>query len=226
MTQSNDPMAGPAGAPGQSLGYALKHHAWPREQERYELFATLAAEPTGEHFDPEEISLPVAVEGAGVDRLNLYPHSLHHRTYRVAAGRVILRDRRDKKIGFFTYGGTLHVTTQADALACRLESPSPIIELTPDEEDPHVLLAIESEALLARRRAAHVHEEDAFGHRLATADPLVLFLAVLGKLTAHFDHLAQGETGERFAQFLHTEAARQHRRDDLPAQVPPLDEIL
>lgn len=216
----------PANVPNTPLGYELKHHPWPWEQERYELTIVLAPEPTGEHFDPEEISLPVAVEDIGVDRISLFPHSLHHRTYRVAAGRVILRDRREKRVTFFTFGGTMHVLPQPKVLICHLDSPVPIIELTPDEDDTHVLLAIESEALMARRRAAHVGDEEAFGHRLATADPLTLYLAILRRLTVHFDHLAQSEMDEQFAQYLHTESARQHKREDLPATVPPINEIL
>jgi hypothetical protein len=91
------------------------------------------------------------------------------------------------------------------------------------------MLAVEIEVLLAKRRAAWVHDLGAFEKRLAAAEPLVLYRACLEALKEKFWDLAfeaPVEPLRRFARSLETETRRLHKAWDRSLHLPALGELL
>jgi len=142
-------------------------------------------QPTFEHFDPEQIKLAVKIpSGTNVpllDEVVLFHPWRGAETYEVGCGHIFISDRKGKKVDAFTFGGEVHIHSDAEATIVVFESPAPIFEVTP--VNPVVDLFIdEVEILLAMRRAEwlqttpHLH---AYEERLCRADPVDLYLACL-----------------------------------------------
>lgn len=91
----------------QNWGYYLlpKSH---RDSPGYAgLLVAIRQQPTGEHFDPRRLHLRLRdvkgiVEWRTLDWLTPLEASAH-----ACPGRLILRDRFDKSVEFFTFGGSL-----------------------------------------------------------------------------------------------------------------------
>ena len=67
--------------------------------------------PTKHHFDPESIDLRLFNADNLADRVILKLQPPFSGSRRVCPGRVVLHDRLDKRAHFFTFGGSLEVTT-------------------------------------------------------------------------------------------------------------------
>jgi hypothetical protein len=149
----------------------------------------LIAAPTGEHFDPQHATLYTITKQGRIESLTL-SHPWHGSTrYQVCAGRVNLHDHSGENVAAYTLGGQLTLRDQGAYTHCSLTSPAPIIDL-PHPGAISTLLASEIESLLAQRRAALRHQEGEFERRLATVEPLTLFVACLSTLEVKLCHLS------------------------------------
>jgi hypothetical protein len=93
------------------------------------------------------------------------------------------------------------------------------------------MLVDKIEALIARRRAVwgQTHDPETFDQRLATVDPLTLYLALLKAMqerSAHFPDEAEDELTRQFGRFLDTEIRALHTRGIWPPYVPSLVRLL
>lgn len=161
----------------------------------------LFAEPTEQHFDPQQATLSTISNQGRIESLALV-HPWHGPTqYRVCAGRVNLHDHKEKNVGAFTLGGQLTLQGQDTYTHCRLTSPAPIIDLFHPYTES-TLLASEIECLLAQRRAALSHEEGEFERRLVAADPLTLFMTCLSTLEEKLCHLSAETHNQTYQDML------------------------
>jgi len=145
-------------------------------------------QPTGKHFDPKTLYLPVRdVEGvAKWTKLSWSspPTDSNH----VCPGRVILSDRFDKRVEFFTFGGSLEVTSGSGEMVCSLHSPAPVLELVAQQETIPDQLASETEALMGKIRAKWELDDRGFNQRLAEVNPLQFYLATLQSILLQYKH--------------------------------------
>jgi hypothetical protein len=150
------------------------------------LLVAIRKQPTGQHFDPQAMRLRLRDE-RGIarwrisDRVMPLQESAH-----VCPGHVILRDRHDKSVEFFTFGGSLEVTSGPGEFVYVLRSPAPILELTAHETIAD-LLADETESLMAEVEARWGQNEEGFNRRLAEADPIRFYAAVMQTILLHYE---------------------------------------
>ena len=220
MTQQDVPV-------GMELGYFFHHRERPNAPGHPQLDVLMRSVPTEKHFDPEQLSLTVASEHRGTEFLRVHHPWSWLEQYRVCAGRVILKDRKDKKVGAFTFGGDLHIESEEMLTTCFLTSPAPILELIGTSSIP-VLLAVETEIIFAKRRAEWVHDPAIYDKRLSAADPLILYIACLEAIGDKFERYPSrgDEFIQQFVQFIRVEIKTLHELHEWPLYVPRIDELL
>jgi len=182
--------------------------------------------PTGQHFDPQYVSLPVKT-----DRVIETVH-FHHPwgfadTYPVCAGLVEMVDWGDKKEEAFTFGGRFSLSVHEGWTRGTLESTAPIFAVS--EADPVKRLWIdEVEILLAERRAAFAEDPREFERRLAEVEPFALYIACLNALIQKFEPLQHLQEPQilQLLHFLQTEKRRLAEEGLLPLALSVLEDVL
>ena len=135
--------------------------------------------PTKLHFDPESNRLRLRDRTGSADWTMLKLESPDRGIGHVCPGRVIVRDRLDKRVVFFTFGGSLEVASAPGVIVYWLHSPAPVLELAEPEESIPDQLACETEALMATLQARWGSNDSGFAQRLAHVEPLQFYLASL-----------------------------------------------
>jgi hypothetical protein len=168
------------------LGYDLHGRPYDHAPGCSQLDIMLRDMPTRLHYDPERLHLTVIAPPDEIRPLTI-GHQWYHTplTLWVAAGRVRVEDRVEKRVEFLTLGGKLAVLPQPGFTLCSLHSPAPIIALRM-ERCMTELLADEIEEILARRRAWWDLHDGEFERRLAAAKPAALYMACLIALQEKF----------------------------------------
>lgn len=186
----------------------------------------LRSEPTFSHFDPEELRLSVAYD-KGVDFINVTHPWTGLKQYDVAVGHVLFRDRKDKPVEAFTFGGQISIEPQDTQTTCILRSKAPICKLR-DSVSVQALLARETDILLAERSVEWGGDDAGFEIRLATADPLLLYYACLRAMNDKNEPLAYQELEhlQSFTFFIGQELALLEKHADLPPNPGTLEDIL
>jgi len=210
------------------LGYVFHQLKDVPLKENAQLEINVYTKPTGEHYDPQQVSFPVAL-GEHVEQIKVTHPWRGQKQYRVCAGRVRLLDWRGKVIEAATWGGQLNITPKNGLTYCSLTSPAPIIELVDETSSPEVRLTCEIEALLAKRRAEFCHDVKLFEKRLIAADPLMLFMVSVATIEEMFSQVPCSQRGLRYRAAC--EAVRQtiellKKRGGWPTSLPSLTELL
>ncbi len=187
----------------------------------------LRSAPSGLHFDPEIVSFPIVNEHGDPQKLDVYHPWEYDLEYRLTAGRLVMADRRDKHFDAFIFGGDLRISSGVTETLCVVTSPAPILNLAPPLNAAD-FLATESEILLAERRAYWETQPEEFDRRLATAEPLELFHAILEALRAKFKQFppTENEILRQFVHYLNEESRTIHDFHNLSILARPLEEIL
>jgi hypothetical protein len=143
-----------------------------------------------------------------------------HKRPAASTPEIDVEDARHEHVKAFTFGGTLHLDSDARRTICQLVSPAPLLEHARELSSLEENLIEEVQILFAERRA--VQDDDAFDRRLAAADPLQLYRACLVALNEKFAHFPSTDDAQRpFKQFLHSAT------QSLEAEVvPALAELL
>jgi hypothetical protein len=144
--------------------------------------------PTKSHFDPESIRLRLRDKPGSANWTKLELGSPGQGTGHVCPGRVIVRDRLDKRVHFFTFGGSLEVAFAPGVTVYSLHSPAPILELTEPEESIPDQLASETEAIMGEVQAKWGSNDAGFARRLAQVDPFQFYLASLHSILLRYGH--------------------------------------
>ena len=203
----------------EKLGYCFHPPAGEHDMGHPQLDVVIRSAPTGEHFDPESF-ICVIPATAGSAKLHVTHPWLQETSYRVCAGEIDIEDARRAHVKAFTFGGTLHIDSDARRTICQLVSPAPLLEHARELSSLEAQLIEEVQILLAERRA--VQDDDALDRKLAATDPLQLYRACLVALNEKFAHFPPTDDAHRrFRQFLHS--ATQSLAEEI---VPALAELL
>lgn len=170
------------------LGYELLDPPHPHSPGGRRLLVTIRETPTETHFDPELVELDWLDNGDNIERTKLTLDSTFSGTGQVCVGSLVLRDRFDKTVHFFGYGGTLQAQAAAGLTRFELTSPAPILDMSSGSESVSEQLAVETEALLARIQAEWGLKDRDFRQHLVKIDPLKLYVAAIGSLLGTYDH--------------------------------------
>jgi hypothetical protein len=146
------------------------------------LVIAVREKPTSQHFDPENVHLHVRDAAGGMRATMLSWQSPRPVSDRVCPCRVILADRFDRRVEFWTFGGSLELTQQPDKMIYILRSPSPVLEILGQDDSIPDQLAFETEALLSQAAARWGRDDRGFEQCLAQTEPLHLYMAVLHSL--------------------------------------------
>ena len=142
----------------QELGYLFWPKPYSHSPGHPRLDINVSESPSNMHFDPEEVHLSVVScsrrdYSRPIESLTIHHPWPHESECQVAAGTVIISDRKGKKVEAFTFGGILHIYPNKTFTECCIESDAPILELI--EYNPIVMTLVEEvEIILAKRRAA------------------------------------------------------------------------
>jgi hypothetical protein len=178
----------------QDWGYTLLDPPHPDSPGCGGLVVAIRQKPTGKHFDPQVLHLHLRdrkgeAEGMALSWILPQPASDH-----VCPGRVLLTDRADKRVQFFTFGGSLEMTMRPDEVVYALRSPAAFLELLGQEDSIPDQLAFETESLLSRAMVQWRQDERRFNRRLAEVDPLRFYTAVLHSLLLRHKQVDAMET--------------------------------
>jgi len=191
----------------------------------------LSERPTEKHFDPESVRCHIAGKHVGGEPVEIHLLVIEHpwtlkNSYRVTAGSLILRDRKDKTHEAFTFGAELTISRTERQTICSFTSPVPILS----RESPGSvsdLLSAEAEILLAERRAAWVEDPAGFDARLAAVEPQQLFQAIVIALRERYRRLPGGGHPEfKHLQHLLDQEYQAIQGRGALESVPALEEIL
>ncbi|MBN1991289.1 MAG: hypothetical protein JW953_01185 [Anaerolineae bacterium] len=163
----------------EKWGYYLLPKSHPHCFGHTGLLIAIRETPTKQHFDPELIHLRLGDKDnlARLVTLKLKPAFSSPR--HVCPGRVVLYDRIDKRVHFFTFGGVLETISASDETIYFLYSPGPILEITGNLGSLPDQLAFEIEGLLGQCKARWASNDNGFACRLAQIDPGQFYLTSL-----------------------------------------------
>ncbi len=155
------------------------------------LAVAIRKSPTRSHYDPEQVHLVLVDANGSLSSATLEFEPQFQAETRFCAGQIVVRDRVNKRIGFFSYGGTVEVVTVAgeDETIYYLHSPAPILPLSsglaPELSES---LAAETEALFAKARVQWGENDEGFLRRLAQVDVLTLYASTLESILSVYSH--------------------------------------
>ncbi len=196
------------------------------------LDVNICAVPTDEHYDPEQLIVPVIRQDGALQKTIIsHPwRGSHHQ--RVGCGRIVIRDRKNKIVEAYSLGGDLEISVSPDCTSCRLTSPVPLFRLGIDNGSPESIAASlvdKFEALVAIRRVRWGTNDLGFQQRLTSIDPPVLYAAGLQSIRSDLEHIPSNRRGVRFYRTAHAvDAAMDNARESgrWPAASPTLDELI
>lgn len=210
------------------LGYSFDPPCAPGHPGHQQLSVWLRAVPTERHYDPENVSFPVVVDGS-VETFTLQHPAAHLDRYRVGLGRIRLTDRKHKRVDAFIFGGEVGVNSTSELTECAFQSPAPIFALL----DPNALAGkfiTAVETVLAEQQAHWdmVQPVDTLDERLAAIPPFTLYLAFLLAVEDHVHPLVHRnyEPAHDVHHFLERERRELEEAGRWPSQPARLETLL
>lgn len=184
------------------LGYLFHPPDNPQALGHPMLEVNLYHSPTGKHYDPRQITLPILDAVAGVQNQELF-HPVEVGDRQVASGKISLLDFKDKEVEAFTFGGRLLCSNFADHSLCKLVSPAPIFNISAYEEGEAELVT-EYEAELAILRARWGGEDFSLDARLAAIEPEELFLSLSASIEARLRQIPASSQTDQYWRLRHS----------------------
>jgi hypothetical protein len=211
----------------ENWGYFLLPPPHPASPGYTGLLVAIRSTPSGKHFDPEKLHLPVVTAQGNPEMVTLERAPASTLAHRVRMGEVLLTDRRDRRAEFFTFGGSLETAELADETVYSLRSPAPILLLTRDLESlPDQFVSEVQVELNTLRMQGHAQAESVFDKRLASIAPQILYGAALRTLSEKYAHAhALHETYPAFYKMLTREIEWLQAHDMWDAQTPTLEQL-
>lgn len=174
-----------------SLGYLLAAPRRTHEPGHPAVDIWINDEPTLEHFDPEQVRLAIANEGH-VDVVEIEHPWSGDQSSQLAAGMIIITDRKNKHIDGFLFGGRMEVEVTKSCSHIKISSPAPI--MVRESDSPEITLLIEESCiLLARRYAVWAEKPEELEKKLSSIEPLKLYAAFLLSIQKNLKELPPSE---------------------------------
>jgi hypothetical protein len=192
------------------------------------LLVAIRKEPTRQHFDPQRLRFRLRDASGDVRWRTASWRSSVDESGPICPGPVILHDRFEKEVEFFTFGGTIDVVSNPSALIYAFRSSAPILELVSPDGTVSDQLAYEAEGILARMEERWLEQYDeGFAARLTEIAPFSLYTAILNAIILRY----QGEPALKTA-FRTLYAALEQEKAHLsvhglwPEHVPDVEDLL
>jgi hypothetical protein len=194
------------------------------------LLIAIREEPTEEHFDPEVVELRLCDESASsaVNRVKLTLASPFHDTQMVCPGRLIVWDRKDKQVEFFTFGAKLEAVSDTGERVYLFKSSAPILPITDSIETTFAdQLASEAQGLISKYQAEWGTDEAGFVRCLNQSDSQQLYVACLAAILHQYEESPSlQESFTDFYRALQHEKAWLVEDNQWPSSPPSLTELL
>jgi len=194
------------------------------------LLIAIRRQSTSRHCEPKMLRLPLRDAKGTITLRTQSSLSPAADLSQVCPGRVILSDRLDKRIEFFTFGSLMEVTCEPGEIIYLLRSVAPILELTTPVETIPNLMAAETESLVAQARARWGRNDKGFSRRLASVDPFQFYLASLHSILLYYEQVHTLEltylTYHAFCEALHREKHWLVAEGLWPTNPPVLEDLL
>ncbi|HHS97681.1 MAG TPA: hypothetical protein ENK08_07250 [Chloroflexi bacterium] len=214
----------------EDWGYLTLHKPHPESPGYRQLLVALRKQPTGMHFDPEKINLWLRDEYGLAEQTSLALTPLLHPSpelRRVCPGPIVLVDRKEKRVAFFTFGGTLNVIFGSGEIVCSFRSPAPILRMTEPPQDAAARLAVEVETLMGGVHARWGAEDEGYLERLAEVDPFQLYIGSIHTILARFEeHPMLQEEDPDLYELVQDEQRWLEETGQWPRRPPTLDSLL
>jgi hypothetical protein len=190
------------------------------------LDVVLRREPTEEHFDPEEFQLAVLSKHDGIDHLRIHHPWTGELNYRACVGHAHFRDRKQKIVNIYTFGGSLSFDSSKRQTACILTSPAPILRLE-NITSIEFLLAQETDILMAEKAIASGTSWMALHEKAAGMGPLLFYRACLVSLEKKYRDFVHKELEhiQEFYNFIKREMENLEKLEGGATHLPDLDEL-
>jgi hypothetical protein len=146
------------------------------------LLVALRDAPSGRHFDPEALSLPLRDAEGLAQEVLLTRGQIGLPSEHVCPGPIAVSDWRNRRLHFFTFGGRLEMSAGPEGLVLALHSPAPILEVSRGQGSIAEDLASEIRSHLAQATAAWHGDEEGPARHLAQAEPLQFYVASIHTL--------------------------------------------
>jgi hypothetical protein len=190
------------------------------------LDVVLRQEPTEEHYDPEEFELAILSKHDGIEYLRIYHPWTGESNYRACVGHAHFRDRKQKIINVYTFGGRLSIEVNDDQTICVLASPAPILRLE-SITSIEFLLAQETDIMIAEKAIDNGTSWMALHEKVSGIDPQLFYgacLVTLEKKYRDFVH-KELENIQEFYNFVKRERQQLEGSGMVEAPLPDLDEL-
>ncbi len=165
----------------------------------------LMSEPAGRFFDTFQAAFLVPDQGDVKELLIEHPWNewMGNPHVQILPGRFQLREKDGDLHYGFSLGGEIEIKNIEAATVCTVTSSAPIFNLSDDPDALGDVIANEVEGLLARREAAWGENVSGYARRLANAEPLSLFIAILHTLVQDFQNLPAAVRSHGYQKILH-----------------------
>lgn len=168
-------------------GYYLLPKAHPSSPGYSGLLVAIREIPTQRHYDPEAISIRLWDQGdAAWTVLKLHSSTLEPR--QVMAGRVVLSDRVDKRVQFFTFGGSLEMNAGLRECVYALRSAAPILVVTGFADGIPDLITAETEMLIGKLQIKSGMSDERMARWSPLPDPVRLYHLSLQSILERYQH--------------------------------------
>ena len=212
----------------QNRGFELLEKYHPNSPGYSGLIIAIRPQPTQRHFDPEAIQLLLADAAGLVSQTTVHLASSLDGPRRVVPGHLVVSDRVDKRLGYYTFGACLTVFPTQEATYFAVQSSAPVLELSSlFQTEVADQLAAVTEALLARLRVRWGRQESDFLQRLAQLDPLTFYMSTIHSILSIHAHPANLRNGLR-ALYYHLRGEQRWLQETgrWPGQPQTLDQLL
>ncbi len=213
--------------PLESLGYHFYHRINDPSIGYSRIGVTMRTHPTEEHFDPEEFRLRVASQERGIEYLYVNHPWLGEEHYQACVGHIAIKDRKEKFINAYTFGGDLRIEANSEKTTCDLVSSVPCFRIE-GVTTISSLFAQDTDILLAKIAAETRYSEIVFEQKISSIDPVLLYGACLASIESYYENFDHDEIDYflNLVQFIKHEKERLQMARALPFPIPELIDLL
>lgn len=210
------------------IGYLFYPPSQPHHPGHPRLDIIIPAKPTERHFDPQTAVFQTLLPPETIEETHIHHPWPRQKPMQVIPGRIFIKDRKQKMVEAYSFGGSLTIATEKVQTVCVLQSSAPIFSLFLTQ-DLVSWLVDEVEVLFAQQRVkweqVHLHS---FEVRLAEFEPLLLYAACLATIKRKFGANTKNydKTTRQSLKFINDEINQLQNDPHFPSQAPTLDALL
>ena len=150
----------------QAWGYQFAMKSHPDSPGYSTLMIALREIPTRKHYDAEVIRVQIPSDEGTLTWTAFHFAQRALQPRELGYTRIILKDRLEKAVSFYCFGGTIESVAAVDLNVYIIRSQAPIIDLSSEKDILAIELANEADILTARIRASFGGDEQEYARRM------------------------------------------------------------